>query len=149
MKFTASVLLTLALAVFAGPASPHHSVGTNYFDYEEAPLELMGTITEVEIRTPHSLLKLEVGGDNGEVVEWLIEWSDGNALHRRGVAVDLVKVGQDVTIHARTHRRVERVAYVRDVVIPDGTIVRDCGARGVFQGGEYYATCDEAEESAP
>ena len=38
------------------------------------------------------------------------------------------------------------MVYIRDVVLSDGTIVRDCGA-GIYRGGEYYATCDEAEES--
>ena len=125
-------------------AVAHHSVSTNYFNYEEAPVELVGTITEVEIRNPHALITLDVVDSDGETTEWLAEWSDGNALRRRAVAIDLVKVGEEVTIHARRHRQVEHVVYIRDVVLSDGTVVRDCGA-GIYRGDEYYATCDEAK----
>ena len=132
--------------VLAGSALAHHSVSTNYFVYEEAPVRLVGTITEVEIRNPHALITLDVVDSDGVTTEWLAEWSDGNALRRRAVDIDLVKVGEEVTIHARRHRKVEHVVYIRDVVLSDGTIVRDCGA-GIYRGGEYYATCDEAEEA--
>ena len=135
-----------AAMMICGSTLAHHSVSTNYFNYEEAPVELVGTITEVEIRNPHSLVTLDVVDSDGVTTEWLAEWSDGNALRRRAVDIDLVKVGEEVTIHARRHRKVEYVVYIRDVVLPDGTIVRDCGA-GIYRGGEYYATCDEAEDA--
>ena len=104
----------------------------------------MCTVTEFDVRNPHSLITLDVLEDDGSVTEWLVEWSDGNSLRRRGVEIALVKAGEEVVIHARKHRRVENVAYVRDVVVSDGTIVRDCGA-GIYRGDEFYATCDEAE----
>ena len=128
----------------SGCALAHHSVSTNYFNYEEAPVELVGTITEVEIRNPHSLITLNVVDGDGAATEWLAEWSDGNALRRRAVDIDLIEVGDEVTINARQHRRLEHVVYIRDVVLSDGTLVRDCGA-GIYRGDEYYATCDEAE----
>ena len=128
----------------AGSAPAHHSVSTNYFSYEEAPVEIVGSITEIEIRNPHSLITLNVVGSDGVTTEWLAEWSDGNALRRRAVDIDLIEVGEEVTITARQHRRLEHVVYIRDVLLPDGTLVRDCGA-GIYRGDEYYATCDEAE----
>ena len=133
-----------AAMIFAGCALAHHSVSTNYFNYEDAPVVLVGAVTEVEIRNPHSLITLDVVDSDGVTTEWLAEWSDGNALRRRAVDIDLVKVGEEVTVHARRHRKVELVVYIRDVVLSDGTIVRDCGA-GIYRGDEYYATCDEAE----
>ena len=134
----------VAAVIFAASAHAHHSVSTNYFSYEEAPVELVGTITEVEIRNPHALIILDVVDSDGVTTEWLAEWSDGNALRRRAVDIDLIKVGEEVTINARRHRRLDHVIYIRDVVLSDGTIVRDCGA-GIYRGDEYYATCDEAE----
>lgn len=35
----------VAAVIFAASAHAHHSVSTNYFSYEEAPVELVGTIT--------------------------------------------------------------------------------------------------------
>lgn len=137
-------IVSAAALCFAGFALAHHSVSTNYHRYEDAPVELVGTITEIEIRNPHALITLDVVDSDGVTTEWLAEWSDGNALRRRAVDIELVRVGEEVTIHARRHRKVEHVVYIRDVVLSDGTIVRDCGA-GIYRGDEYYATCDEAE----
>ena len=133
-----------AAMIIAGNALAHHSVSTNYFNYEEAPVQLVGTITEVDVRNPHSLITLNVVDSDGVTTEWLAEWSDGNALRRRAVDIDLIEVGEEVTINARRHRRLEHVVYIRDVVLSDGTLVRDCGA-GIYRGDEYYATCEEAE----
>lgn len=141
---TTGGIAATAMATLAGVAMAHHSVSTNYFTYEESPVKLVGVITEVEIRNPHSLITLNAVGSDGVTTEWLAEWSDGNALRRRAVDVDLIEVGEEVTITARQHRRLEHVVYIRDVLLPDGTLVRDCGA-GIYRGDEYYATCDEAE----
>ena len=144
IKLTIRAAATIGLIFYTGFASAHHSVPTNYFLYAEGGVELVGTVTEFDVRNPHSLITLDVLEDDGSVTEWLVEWSDGNSLRRRGVEIALVKAGEEVVIHARKHRRVENVAYVRDVVVSDGTIVRDCGA-GIYRGDEFYATCDEAE----
>ena len=144
VRVTIRGIASSAALILAGSALAHHSVTTNYFSYEDGPVVLVGTVTEVEIRNPHSLITLDVVDNDGGTVEWLAEWSDGNALRRRAVDVDLVKVGEEVTIHARRHRKIEQVVYIRDVVLSDGTVVRDCGA-GIYRGNEYFATCDEAE----
>ncbi len=144
VRVTIRGIASSAALILAGSALAHHSVSTNYLTYEDDPVVLVGTITEVEIRNPHSLITLDVVDDGGVTVEWLAEWSDGNALRRRAVDVDLLKVGEEVTIHARRHRRIEHVVFIRDVVLADGTVVRDCGA-GIYRGDEYFATCDEAE----
>ncbi len=144
VRVTIRGIASSAALILAGSALAHHSVTTNYFSYEDGPVVLVGTVTEVEIRNPHSLITLDVVDNDGVTVEWLAEWSDGNALRRRAVDVDLVRVGEEVTIHARRHRKIEQVVYIRDVVLSDGTVVRDCGA-GIYRGNEYFATCDEAE----
>ena len=144
VRVTIRGIASSAALILAGSALAHHSVTTNYLSYEDGPVVLVGTVTEVEIRNPHSLITLDVVDNDGVTVEWLAEWSDGNALRRRAVDVDLVRVGEEVTIHARRHRKIEQVVYIRDVVLSDGTVVRDCGA-GIYRGNEYFATCDEAE----
>ncbi|MGE4657523.1 MAG: DUF6152 family protein, partial [Gammaproteobacteria bacterium] len=133
------------LNFFSGPVLAHHSVPTNY-DMGDVS-KLIGIVKEVDIRNPHSLVILDVTNPDGTVIEWLIEWNDGNALRRRGVPIDKVRIGDTVTMNVLSHRRVEHVAYLRDVLVPDGTIVRDCGA-GIYRGAEYYATCEDAENSA-
>ena len=51
-----SVAATTGLVFYAGAASTHHSVPTNYFLYAEGGVELMGTVKEFDVRNPHSLI---------------------------------------------------------------------------------------------
>ena len=139
-------LISITFFMKMGLVSGHHNLGTSYFEYEENPVEISGTLTEVEIRNPHTLLKLQIVEKDGEISEWMIQWTDGNALRRRGVPVHFLKVGQHVTVHGRRHRHVARVTYPRVFVLSDGTLVRDCGS-SIYRGKEYYETCEAAEQS--
>ena len=103
----------------------HHSVSVN-FDNAKA-LTLTGRIAELEIRNPHSLITLQVTQPDGKVKDWVIEWSDRNALIRRKVPFQLLRVGDTVTITASPSRRLDSLAYFRTAVLPDKTVLRDCG----------------------
>ena len=106
-------------------ARAHHSVAVN-FDNSKA-MNLTGRLKEVDIRNPHSRITLEVAQADGTVKEWLIEWSDRNALIRRKVPFQLLHVGDTVTISASPSRTLDNLAYFRTAVLPDQSILRDCG----------------------
>ena len=91
------------------------------------PWEITGTIKEVDIRNPHSQITLDVAKPEGGVVEWFVEWSDKNALIRRAVRYDLLRVGDKVTISLSPSRRLPNVGYFRTALLPDGRSLRDCG----------------------
>jgi Family of unknown function (DUF6152) len=103
----------------------HHSVTVN-FDNSKA-MNLTGRIKELDIRNPHSRITLEVKQPDGMLKEWLIEWSDRNALIRRKVPFQLLRVGDTVTINASPSRSLDNLAYFRTAVLPDSSILRDCG----------------------
>lgn len=128
-----------ALAVGAVPASAHHSVIAN-FD-RGTTIELSGTIEAVHIRNPHSQYVLRADGADGSAVEWLIEWADKNALTRRGVDLERIKVGDRLTITVWPSRQLEHVGYFIQAVLPDGAIYRDCGflefRRAVVESTEF------------
>jgi len=109
----------------AGIAGGHHSVAVN-FDSTK-PINLTGRITELEFRNPHSRITLVVTQPDGSLKEWLIEWSDRNALVRRKIPFELLRVGDMVTINASPHRRLDYLAYFRTAVLPDKSVLRDCG----------------------
>ena len=113
----------LFLCTQAGPA--HHSVSGN-FD-RDTLRDITGTLTAFHLRNPHSHLEVDVVEDDGTVSHWLAEWGTGNDLIRRGVDVDRLKVGDTLTITLIPSWRLEHVGYVRSIVLPDGSIVRDCG----------------------
>jgi hypothetical protein len=106
-------------------AAGHHSVAVN-FDNSKT-LNLIGRLKEVDIRNPHSRITLEVRQPDGTVKEWLIEWSDRNALVRRKVPFQLLRVGDVVTITASPSRELDNLAYFRTAVLPDKSLLRDCG----------------------
>jgi hypothetical protein len=119
----ATSLIALLCGGVSTPA--HHSVAVN-FDSSQA-LTLTGRITDLDIRNPHSQITLHVPQADGTVKEWFIEWSDRNALVRRKVPFQLLRVGDTVTINASPSRRLENLAYFRSAVLPDKSVLRDCG----------------------
>ena len=131
-----------ALSLSSGLALAHHSVRVNYD--MESPVEFTGTIKEIDIRNPHSQIVLDVVEEDGTVVEWFVEWSDKNALVRRKVGYDRIQVGDEVTITGLQNRRLAHVAYFRQAVLSDGSILRDCGF-GAFRESVVNSTefnCD-------
>jgi hypothetical protein len=125
MLTTRFTMTTIALLLLSTVALAHHSVAVN-FDNSKA-LTLTGRIKELDIRNPHSQITLEVRQPDGTMKEWLIEWSDRNALVRRKVPFQLLRVGDTVTINASPSRRLDNLAYFRTAVLPDKSILRDCG----------------------
>lgn len=119
----------VAIAVWlhlSGMVVAHHSVGINFDNTKAFPLT--GVLKEVDIRNPHSQITLTVKGADGTMVDWFIEWSDKNALLRRKVAYDKMKVGDTITIRVSPNRRLENVGYFQSATFRDGSILRDCGA---------------------
>ena len=118
--FSASAALLIPLASVA-----HHSVAINFERGE--PVEIRGTVKEVHMRNPHSQYVVAVPGENGAVTEWFVEWSDRNSLVRRGVDLDVIKVGDTVTLTLWPSQRLPNVGYFVQAVLADGSIYRDCG----------------------
>ena len=121
-----SVAVLIAWLSLNGAAIAHHSVGIN-FDASKA-FSLTGVLKELDIRNPHSQVTLSVKGTDGVVKDWFIEWSDKNALLRRKVGYERMKVGDTVMIRVSPSRRLENVGYFQSATLQDGSVVRDCGA---------------------
>ena len=121
-----SVAILVAWLSLNSAAIAHHSVGIN-FDASKA-FSLTGVLKELDIRNPHSQVTLSVKGTDGVVKDWFIEWSDKNALLRRKVGYERMKVGDTVMIRVSPSRRLENVGYFQSATLQDGSVVRDCGA---------------------
>ncbi len=117
--------LTLALALSGPSVLAHHSVSAN-FD-RDARHDITGTVTAFHLRNPHSQLEVDVIEEDGTVSHWLVDWGTKNDLVRRGVDVDRIKVGEELTITLIPSRRLEHVGYARSMVLADGSQIRDCG----------------------
>lgn len=121
----AALIVVVSLYFTAAVAAAHHSVVVN-FDTAKT-MDVTGKITDVDIRNPHSQITLEVAGPDGSVREFFVEWSDKNSLIRRRVPHDRLHVGDTVTINVNPNRKLENVGYFRTALLPNGTVLRDCG----------------------
>jgi hypothetical protein len=124
----------------SGAAAAHHSVAIN-FDSTKA-FNLTGVLKEIDIRNPHSQITLTAKGADGVAKEWFIEWSDKNALIRRKVKYEQMKIGETVTIRVSPSRRLENVGYFQSATLAGGVMLRDCGAGALTDAVEKGADLD-------
>jgi hypothetical protein len=123
-----------------GAAVAHHSVGIN-FDSTKA-FTLTGVLKEIDIRNPHSQITLSVKGADGAAKDWFIEWSDKNALIRRKVRYERMRMGDTIMIRVSPSRRLENVGYFQSATLADGSMLRDCGAGALQDAVEKGADID-------
>jgi len=140
------VVATVGTLCLSGSVTlAHHSVAANYD--RQSTVVITETIMEVDIRNPHSQITLSVVDSDGTIVEWFVEWADKNALIRRLVDVDRLRVGDKITITGLPNRRLPNVTYFRQAVLPDGSILMDCGFRAFRESLENDTefSCDPPE----
>lgn len=125
VRFAAAVLICGSLVLSSGVTLAHHSVAAN-FDQSKT-LDVTGKVIEFAIRNPHSQITLEVAKPGGGVEKFYVEWSDKNALLRRTVPVSKLRVGDKVTVTVNPSRRLSNLGYFRTALLPDGSILKDCG----------------------
>jgi Family of unknown function (DUF6152) len=118
MRFAIPVLYGACALLFAVTAGAHHAFSTE-FDVN-SPVELAGKVTKVELINPHSWIHIEVIGDDGQAVTWMIEGGSPNALVRRGVTKSSVPIGSDLIVRGYQARDGSNRAVGRELKFADG-----------------------------
>jgi hypothetical protein len=93
-----SLLSAALMAVAAAAVSAHHTA--SYIYDIEKPVRLKGVVTEVEWKNPHVLLHLDVKGNDGVTVSWLLEARAVYIMRRMGIEQDFIKTGETVDLTA-------------------------------------------------
>ena len=128
MTFVGAALIGIGFIVAAVPALAHHAFAAA-FD-ETKPINLQGKVTKVELINPHSWITIEVMGDDGKPVTWMIEGGSPNALVRRGITKNSIPIGSELTIRGYGTRDGGNKAVGRDITFADGRALFLEGTKG-------------------
>jgi hypothetical protein len=112
-------LLSLAALALGAPAFAHHSVPVNFDQSRE--ITVTGTLTEIKWINPHSRFRMDVKGDDGKTVEWLVEMGAINTMKRAGFDTEKFAIGDTLTIIGWPGRDRDRSMLLRTAVLKDGT----------------------------
>src|SRR5215831_18809922 len=125
LAFIAGLLL-IVLPLFA-----HHGDAGRY---EENVTILTGTVVEVELVDPHSIIVIDVPNDKGQNVRWQAELGGRNALAKNfGWNKSTLKFGDKLTI---TGRRVKSGAPYINLTEKANVVLTDSG-KEIFRTPNY------------
>ena len=101
----------------------HHS--QSEFDLR-GKVEVEGTVTKVDWRSPHAWVYVDVANDKGEKVNWSFELPSPVTLMRRGWTRDSLKPGDRVKVTGAPARNFPTIAIAN--------FVRDQNGKPLFTG---------------
>lgn len=117
-----SVLTALVCLLSAVAAAAHHSQS----EYDlRAKVEVAGTVTKVEWRSPHAWIYVDVV-DKGQTVNWSFELPSPVTLMRRGWTRDSLKPGDRVTVTAAPARNYPAIGIANGI--------KDAAGKPLFTG---------------
>jgi hypothetical protein len=121
------IVMTVAGVLAVGSqALAHHGVAE--YDVLNA-IEIEGTVTEFIVANPHTMLFVEVIGEDGEAVEWALETTSPRGARAAGGIRNVLKAGDKVKVRlvpAKSGAPVGRASSNLNngwIVKADGTLV--------------------------
>jgi len=118
----ASLVVVLCLAM-AAAAAAHHSQS----EYDlRAKVEVEGSVTKVEWRSPHAWIYVDVINDKGEKVNWSFELPSPVTLMRRGWTRDSLKPGDRIKVSGAPAKNFPTIAIANSI--------KDANGKPVFTG---------------
>jgi hypothetical protein len=127
MRLSVAALLLLSPLVSVR-AFAHHSFAAE-FDAKK-PVELKGTLVELEWVNPHAWIHMEVKDDSGKVTKWDCELGSPNLLMRSGWRRDSLKKGDVIVVNGSAAKDGSNLANAKTVKLADGTRVFNAGSSG-------------------
>ena len=100
------------------PAFAHHSHG----NYQQVFIDLVGTVTDIQLINPHSWVYLDVKDENGAATSWALEATGIGGLTRLGIARGYVKPGDTIKVRCHPARDGSEGCLLGFLQAADGTI---------------------------
>jgi Family of unknown function (DUF6152) len=113
-----SAIACIGFALGTAPVWAHHSFAAE-FDANK-PIKLHGVVTKMDWINPHSWIHIDVKGEDGKVVNWMIECGSPNTLFRRGLTKDSLPAGTEINVDGYLAKDGENKANGRDITLSDG-----------------------------
>ena len=126
--------LVVVVAVAAGlliplPLFAHH--GSAAFDTGKE-VTLKGTVKEWVYSNPHCLLRLEVTGADGQVVQWVAEGQAPNVIFPAGYRRDSFKPGDQVTVTVEPVKQGRPLGRILQAVLANGKTLGRASSAGAI-----------------
>ena len=116
---TSRLGLLVVLLGAAGSALGHHSFRTAYDSTRST--EITGVVAEYVLKSPHSLILLDVTNEDGGVERFEVEMAALAMLRRQGFDEDTFEPGDEITVIAWPHRASNTLVFSRGFITQDGT----------------------------
>jgi hypothetical protein len=124
----------IGLLLAAGTARAHHAFAAE-FD-SKRPLTLHGTVTEWEMVNPHSWIHIDVKGDDGKVVPWMVEAGSPNSLLRLGFTKNSLPAGTELVIEGYQAKDRSNLAVGKNITFTNGKRLFLGGSANEVKGPE-------------
>jgi hypothetical protein len=113
---------TLVSVIVAVPAIAHHS-SAPFYDPTKT-VEVVGVVTKLHIKNPHSFLYVDVT-EKGQKVEWQVEMGTGAQLARNNLTVDTLKPGTEIKVSGQPSRNPEArgMCCIKTLMKADGSAI--------------------------
>lgn len=98
----------------------HHSLAATYDLRKD--MSVSGVLTKVAFTNPHGAMHLEVKGEDGKPVQWVLTTGSANTLSSLGFGrggPNVVKAGDAVTIRIFPARNGKPLGFIRSIVLAD------------------------------
>jgi len=129
-SFRAAVLLVACLASSVSMWAHHGDAGR----YNEETMVITGTLVEVQMVNPHSLITFDVVGPDGQTVRWQAELGAAQQLMKDfGWNKTTMKVGQKLTI---TGRQAKNGAPYMNLTEKSNIVLTDSG-KEIYRTANY------------
>lgn len=121
--FAAAVTLLMSV-----PLAAHHTGATLL---SEETVTMKGTVESWLWSNPHCLLSINITGEDGEAVRWVLETQAPNSVYSAGYRSNSFKLGDEVTVTFQAAANGQPFGRLSSAVLPDG---RQLGGRGGGRG---------------
>jgi len=128
--------LLLFLIGVGVPAWAHHAFSAEFDEHK--PLKLVGRVTKMEWINPHAWIHMDVKGEDGKTISWMVELGPPNALLKRGWNKNSLPEGTQIIVDGYQSKDGELRLNGRDLTFPDG--------KKLFAGSSGTGAPDERKE---